>query len=355
MKAAVIMDMYGCPNRCRHCWIRHDRNANIPVEDFIWLADQFKEYKRDENPFFEELIFNTWYREPDYPDNYRELWELENRLSTGKVPRFELASIWRLVRDKDYAQWLKDLGVEVVQLSFFGTEENTDYFRGRKGAYREHMQAIDILLGNGIVPRIQIFPFSTTIDDINRLYRVLQDIRLEERVNDIGKEFPCFLNTTGPIGQGFDLEEIRLRRSDIPKLPEYLVEKTLTHFKSENVNILWRTEAELLPELLKENNPLNEESEILAFMVNPDFNVYPNFGEIAEWWCLGNVKQGGLGKIIDTLVNRNNPGMKMNFEIPIRYFAEKYGKQDNERLWAKVDLVQKWHRLEAMNNREKYL
>ncbi|UCC16705.1 MAG: radical SAM protein, partial [Dehalococcoidales bacterium] len=344
----------GCPNRCRHCWLQHDRNADTPVEEFVWLAEQFKEYKKDGKPFFEELIFNTWYREPDYPDNYRELWELENRLSTGKVPRFELASIWRLVRDRDYAPWLKELGVDCVQLTLFGTEENTDYFRGRKGAYREHMQAIDILLANGIVPRIQIFPFATTIDDITMLYRVLMDIRLEERVNDLEKEFPCFLNTTSPAGEGFKLEDIRLRRSDLPKLPEYLIEKTLKHFSSESTDTLWRTEAELLPGLLEENSPLNEESEILAFMVDSDFNVYPNFGEIAEWWCLGNVKEDGVGVIMDNYLNHACPGMKMNFEMPVRYFAEKYGKQDNERLWAKVDLVQKWHRLEAMNNREAY-
>jgi len=355
MKAAVAMDMYGCPNRCRHCWIRHDRNADTPVEEFIRIAEQFKEYERDGKPFFEELVFNTWYREPDYPDNYRELRELENRLSTGKVPRFELASIWRLVRDKSYAPWLKELGVEIVQLTLFGTEENTDYFTGRKGSYKEHMQAIDILLENGIVPRIQIFPFSTTIDDINRLYRVLNDIRLEERVNDMGKEFPCFLNTMSPVGEGFNLEDIRLRRSDVPMLPEYLIEKTLKHLNSESINVRWRTEAELLPELLEENNPLNEESEILAFMIDPDFKLYPNFGEIAEWWCLGNVRKEGVGKIIDTFMDRNTTGMKMNFEMPVRYFAEKYGKQDNERLWSKVDLVQKWHRLEAMNNRGAYL
>ena len=347
--------MYGCPNRCRHCWLRHDRNANTPVEDFILLAEQFKGYQRDGKPFFEELIFNTWYREPDYSASYRELWELENRLSTGKVLRFELASVWRMVRDREYAPWLKELGVETVQLTLFGTEENTDYLKGRKGAYREHMQAIDILLEHRIVPRIQIFPFSTTIGDITRLNQVLQDIKLEQRVNEIGKEFPCFLNTTSPVGEGFNLEDIRFRRSDIPKLPKYLIEKTLKHFQSENTDTLWKTEEELLPELLKEETPLNEESEILAFMVDADFNVYPNFGEIAEWWCLGNVKKDGIRKIIDNFINRNTPGMKMNFEIPVRYFAEKYGTQDNERLWAKVDLVQKWHRLEAMNNREAYM
>jgi len=69
----------------------------------------------------------------------------------------------------------------------------------------------------------------------------------------------------------------------------------------------------------------------------------------------GKCKEDGVGKIIDDLLNRNSPGMKMNFEMPVRYFSEKYGKQDNERLWAKVDLVEKWHRREAMNNREAYL
>ncbi len=355
MKTAVIMDMYGCPNRCRHCWLRHDRNADTPVEEFIWLAEQFKSYKKDGKPFFEELIFMTWYREPDYPDNYKELWELENQLSTGEVPRFELASIWRMVRDKDYTPWLKELGVDRVQVTLFGTEENTDYFRGRKGAYQEHLRAFDIMLENGIAPRVQIFPFSTTIDDINRLYQILLDIRLEERVNSLGKEFTCFINTTTPMGEGFNLEDIRLRRSDLWKLPGYFIEKTLKHYKRESMESLVKTEAELLPELLKDDSPLNEESEILAFMVDPHFNVYPNFGELAEWWCLGNVKKNGIGTVIDNFISRNNPGMKMNYEIPVSYFAEKYGRADNERLWAKTDLVQKWHRLEAMSNRNAYL
>ena len=299
MKYAVAMDMYGCPNRCRHCWLVHNRNADTPVEDFIRIAEQFKEYKRDGKPYYDELFFNTWYREPDYADNYKELWELEKQLSPSEVPKWELASIWRLVRDRDYAPWLKELGVEVVQLTLFGTEENTDYYRGRKGAYREHMQAIDVLLENGIAPRIQIFPFSITVDDVVSLYQVLQDIRLEERVNDIGKEFTCFLNTPMPIGEGFNLENIKLRRSDIKKLPYHLLEKTLRHFKSESTDTLWKTEAELLPALLEENNPLNAESELLALGVDPDFNVYPIYWEVAEWWCLGNVKRDGVGKIID--------------------------------------------------------
>jgi MoaA/NifB/PqqE/SkfB family radical SAM enzyme len=247
---------------------------------------------------------------------------------------------------------LKELGVDIVQLTLFGTEEDTDYFRGRKGAYREHMQAIDILLKNEIVPRIQIFPFSTTIDDIHRLNRVLEDIRLEERVNDMGNEFSCFLNTPMPIGQGFNLENIRLRESDLGKLPNNLIEKTLKHYKSESADILWKTEGELLPELLEENNPLIAESVPLPLGIDPDLNVYPIYWEVAEWWCLGNVREDGVGKIIDNLINRNNPGLKMNYETPVSYFAKKYGKPDGEKLYANTELVAKWFRIEAMNNSE---
>ncbi|MFC1947217.1 hypothetical protein ACFLXY_04765 [Chloroflexota bacterium] len=354
MKTAVIMDMYGCPNRCRHCWLRHDRNADTPVKDFIWLAGQFKEYERDGKPFFDELLFNTWYREPDYPDNYRELWELENRLSTGKVPRFELASVWRMARDRNYAPWLKELGVDCIQVTLFGTEENTDYFKGRRGAYQEHLKSFDIMIENGIVPRVQIFPFSTTIDDIARLDQVLQDIRLEERVNDLGKEFPCFLNTTSPVGEGFNLENIRLRKSDISRLPEYFVEKTIKHFDYDDINTSWRTEAEILPTLLEDDSPLNHHSD-RAFYVDSDFNVYPNCGEIAEWWCLGNVKRDGVGVIMDNYLNHACSGLRMNHEVPISYFAAKYGNKSGDRICERSDLGLKWIRLEATGNREAYL
>ena len=29
---AVALDMAGCPNRCRHCWLGHTPNKRIPEE-----------------------------------------------------------------------------------------------------------------------------------------------------------------------------------------------------------------------------------------------------------------------------------------------------------------------------------
>ena len=351
MKAAVEMDMFGCPNRCRHCWLGHSRNPHVPVEDFNWVVEQFKNHTTGSMRLHDELIVSSWYREPDYADQYKELWDLDKRLSTTRFLRGEreLASIWRLVRDGDYAPWLKSLGVDCVQISLFGMEQNTDHFTGRRGAFRDCIRAIEVLLNNGIAPRIQLFPFKTNLQDFGSLERILSRLRLEERVQDLGREFACFLNASvSPVGEGFDLERIRINREELLRLPPYFIEKTLKHVKAESIEMLWPTEAELLPSLLADDSPLNDSPQITAFMVASDFNVYPNCGEIADWWRLGNLKTDGIEVVMDTFLGRRNPGLRMNYEVPVRYFAEKYGDRDGDKLWTRGDLVQKWIRLEAL-------
>ena len=55
------------------------------------------------------------------------------------------------------AKFLREVGVKIVQLTFFGGEETTDRYIGRKGAYSELLKATEILLRNGIAPRWQAF------------------------------------------------------------------------------------------------------------------------------------------------------------------------------------------------------
>lgn len=37
----VCLDMYGCHNRCKHCWIGHSPNGNLTKEDLIDVARLF--------------------------------------------------------------------------------------------------------------------------------------------------------------------------------------------------------------------------------------------------------------------------------------------------------------------------
>jgi len=136
------------------------------------VVQQFKEwvYPGEQEPFANPLNVMTWYREPDFASNYRELYELEKELSEGKTTRFELLSIWRLARDESYAKWVRDVGVpdkrlgtnadegtQSCQISFFGMEKTTDYFTQRRGSFRDNLVATERLLEVGIKPRWQLF------------------------------------------------------------------------------------------------------------------------------------------------------------------------------------------------------
>lgn len=72
---AVAVDMAGCPNRCRHCWLGNPPNRRVPLEDLHWVVEQFHTWVRpgEVQPFIERLAVATWYREPDYAANYREM------------------------------------------------------------------------------------------------------------------------------------------------------------------------------------------------------------------------------------------------------------------------------------------
>jgi hypothetical protein len=351
MKAAVEMDMFGCPNRCKHCWIGHSRNTHVSTEDFIWVAEQFRNYRRDGQSFFDGLMFSSWYREPDFGDNYKDLHNLENNLDDISYNRDEreLASIWRLVRDPEYAPWLKSRNVNCVQLSLFGTEKNTDYFTGRKGAFGDCLKAVEVLLDAGIAPRIQMFPFKTNLGDFKILEELLRDLQLEEQVTDLGREFACFLNADfDPVGEGFSLEEVRISRSELFSLPSYFLGKTLKHFKAESFEKLWPTEEELLPLLLEDARPLNDNPLIVSFQVRSDFNVYPNCGENAEWWRLGNLRADGIDTVINTFLKHGNPGLRLNYDTPLKYLAAKYGDRYSDRLYDRTALGHRWIRLEVM-------
>lgn len=62
---SIVLDMAGCPNRCKHCWIGHSSNGHLTEDDLRYAAAQFR-------PYAQQLIVYDWTREPDYTDAYRQ-------------------------------------------------------------------------------------------------------------------------------------------------------------------------------------------------------------------------------------------------------------------------------------------
>ena len=346
---AVCVDMAGCPNRCRHCWLGNPANGHLSEEQFRWVARQFREwqYPGEDRPFIERLSVYSWYREPDYAANYRELWELEKALSDpGAAMRFELLSIWRLAREREYARWARDIGTEVCQISFFGLEETTDYFVRRRGAFRDSLLATERLLEAGIRPRWQLFLTERMLPELDGLLALVEELRLEERVRALGAEFAIFMHIAGPSGAGFHIEHLRPTVDTLERIPAYLVEKTLKHFNATSLPAVFGcAEGELVKQLVDEQAPHASYPNELAFFVTPELDVYANIEELMPWWKLGNLEADGLDVIMRRFVYDEVPGLQLNYHVPVGELAQHYGRPESRRLYGRSELIERWLRM----------
>jgi hypothetical protein len=326
------------------------------------VVQQFKEwvYPGEQEPFFNPVNAMTWYREPDFAPNYRELYELEKELSGCKATRFELLSIWRLARDESYAKWAYDVGVtdksigtsvdegtRSCQISFFGMEETTDYFTRRRGSFRDNLVATERLLEVGIKPRWQLFLTKLIIPELDDLLRLVDSMNLEKRVRDIDGEFDIFIHTPGPDGEAWNIEHLRPDVDVVSQIPNYLVEKTKAHSGASSVEETFGyAENDLIEQLLNDSQPYAWQPEHLAFMVTSDLDVFSNIAELTPWWKLGNLKTDGIGEIMRRFENDDTPGMYAHFHIPISTLADAYGQRDSRKIYKisdlKVRLIRQW-------------
>jgi len=338
---SVLVDMAGCPNRCRHCWLGYPPNKSLSEKIFRWVVQQFREWARpgEYEPFASPLTALTWYREPDFAPNYRELYDLEKEINGGTTPRFELLSIWRLARDESYVTWAYDIGTRICQISFFGMEKTTDYFYRRKGAFRDCITATQRLLSAGIAPRWQLFLTEPILPELGDLIRLVESMNLEEHVSRIGGEFCIFIHTPGPDGEAWNIEHLRPSVNIISQIPDYLVEKTKRHFGITTIEeAIGYAENDLLPEILCDPKPYSYMPDRLAFMVNSDLDVYSNIAEPMPWWRLGNLGIDGISAIMRRFENDELPGMQANFHIPVSELAKMYGEKGSRKIYKPGDL-----------------
>lgn len=348
-KIAVTLDMAGCPNRCRHCWLGNPPNQRMPEETVRWVVQQFREWIRpgESEPFAKPMTVMTWYREPDFAPNYRALWELEKELSDeGEAVRFELLSIWRLAKDESYAQWAHDIGTQACQISFFGMEKNTDYLTRRRDSFKDSLLATERLLAVGIRPRWQLFLTERMVPELEEFVGLIHSMELDTRVRELGHEFEVFLQPVAPDGEAFHIEHLRPTVDVLSSIPGYLAEKTKGYQDAPTLEAcLGKAEGEWLDELLQENKPFATYPATLAFLVTPALDVFSNVGEPMPWWKLGNLRLEGVDRVMRCFENDQAPGLHGNFQVPVSHLAQRYGRQDSPYLYTREDLILRWLRM----------
>ena len=332
---AIMADMAGCPNFCRHCWLGSHKNGNMGICEFRAIAEQFRSWRDEHGNGIKELGFFSWWREPDYRDDYQELWQLEQELSSpGRAARFELLSIWRLARDESYAKWAASLEPKVCQVTFFGMEKNTDWGINRKGAFADSILATNRLLEAGIAPRWQIFLTKRDLGDLDQFTRLIYEMELHKRCEAIGQKFEVFIGGISPEGNGFFLESERLEEADLSLIPRGLVD-----ISRNGTDLLGLPEYAQIEALLKNDAPPNLSADVPALAINADYDVYPNIAEPAKWWRLGNLKTDGIDAVLKSYWDETPPGMRANREIPISQLAQRFGDKGCTKLYGEGGLI----------------
>jgi sulfatase maturation enzyme AslB (radical SAM superfamily) len=331
-RIGIAFDMQGCPNRCRHCYLGQGSNRRLSESDVRWGVSRFRSFINTNNSPVTGLSVSTWFREPDYSEDYRKLYELETELSDGKPFRYELLSTWRLARDKTYAEWARSIGPDTCQISLAGMEEVTDWFYRRKGAFKDAAAATDRLLDIGMKPRWQIFLTTKLLPDIEALMELAQKLHLRERVHDVGGEFQIFIHPPGPDHEGRKIEEFRPTASKLEDLPEELLKSSRKHLKRD---ILWRTEEALIDEIISSTGSDEVmEPEMLWFFICGNWDVYSNAGTLEPWWRLGNMKKDRIESIFRRYETDDVPGLQVLFHKPAVELAQIFGNPAGQKIYS---------------------
>ena len=331
----IMVDLAGCPNRCRHCWLGEHRNGCMGAQEFIKIAIQFKRACEAVENGCRELSFFSWWREPDFHRDYRELWRLEQELSSpGRAQRFELLSTWRLARDERYAPWAAALPTQACQVTFFGMEQSTDWGMRRRGAFRDQLTATERCLDAGIAPRWQLFLTKRCLAELDDFLRLMDRLRLPQRCEAIGRRFEFFIGGMTPEGSGYEREPLRIERQDLKCVPRELVDRS-----RDGLRLLGRPEQEWMAELSQEEAPPGMRAALPCLAVDADGDVYPNLAEPAPWWRLGNLYTDGAEKILQVYQAGVTPGMRANATVPRSTLARRYGDARSSKLYDKDDLI----------------
>jgi len=315
----LCLDMHGCPNRCMHCWLGHGRNGKMSEDDLRFMAEAFR-------PFAQALKVDSWYREPDYSDNYRQLWALENTLSTKQAKtHYELMSVWRAARDPDYVPWLASLGLKICQLTLFGGEALTDKYTGRCGAYQDILRSIELLLANGIAPRLQAFVNQETIDEMPHI---------DELISFYGIKH-AFAHQGSCVTALYDIWPML---ETIKCMPPLLTKLSLKHWNANSLqDIFGEPEAVLYEKLAQSEDTKSFVTKEPVFFIDRNWDVYPNISAPVPFWCLGNLKRDGAEVVLENYRNETSPAQFVRRNVPLGEMVRTCGDPAGQGLFSQGD------------------
>jgi hypothetical protein len=336
----LASDKRGCPNRCRPCYLGPASGGTLPEKGVRWGVSRFRDFIATGQTPIQKLSVLTWFREPDFGDDYRQLHALEAELSDCKPYRYELLSVWRLARDDTYARWARSVGPDTCQISFFGMRGTTNWFCRRKGAFDDALTATERLLDAGMKPRWQVFLTTKLLPELDHLLALVDQHRLQQRLRELGGEFKILTHPPGPDYEARRISTFR-PTAEVADLPAAILAPTRRHLKRD---VLWQPEETLYSQILKgdDDTEMTEAGlpDVLWFFVGSNWDVFPDVGTLEPWYNLGNLQRSSFESIIRRFEEDSVLGLHVQFHASPVTLAERYGDPKGQKVYSsKEDLL----------------
>ncbi len=299
-----------CSNYCRYCLLSCNNNVNTTdcYETEKFIRRIAAEIKQKDMPF---NYYIGYCMDTPYLNDYIRLCR-EYGFSSADFLQLNGLKFRNLASLNSFISLLKDNGIKLVNLTFYGTREYHDRFSGRKGDF-DYMCDIIRMCNRLHVPvEVSAPVIKENMDQAEELYDFLNNLEISH--------FFFFLPHSK--GRGFRLEDQRLTDSDYESLPEIIKANfALSPLKTER-------------EWLELNDFPQEENRILT-MVLRNGTDYLNLT---------------ADEIISRLTEKDD---LFYSQMPDNQtLAEMYGDLQGNRLYRKRDLIVRYRQLWARDHPE---
>ena len=205
-----VMDLCApCANRCRYCLLSYNGCVSgVAPERAMDYARRFAAWLRENRP--EVSFLFGWGYSMEHPklfDMIRCARELD--CITGQFLQFDGMDFRTGPELETFLRDLKNAGIRVIDLTFYGSEEYHDRFAARKGDYRLMMDTLRAANRVGMDVSVSI---PLTRENLGQLEELFFDLSRYETVR-----VACFIPHAE--GRGASLDPVRLTVDDWESLP----------------------------------------------------------------------------------------------------------------------------------------
>jgi len=293
-----------CENRCRYCLLSWDgKLRGVDYDRSERYARRFYDWLRENRP---ELGFVFYYgysmdhpKLPETIDFFREIGS-----PTGKFLQFDGMKFRTDQEIRELLTELKNHGIQLIDLTFYGTREYHDRFAARQGDFDYMLRILQIANEVGLDVNTGI---ALNHENAHQAGTLLEQLR-RYRLNHV------FAFVPHGEGRGESLDPVRFRKSDYDILPESVKEVfNRRRFRSE-------------AEWIRDGNFSAPEKRILTLGLTPenvDFFEKLDFGEAIAY----------LEKLDDDYYDA----------VPsLPELAARYGNPQEDRFYSERDLYLKY-------------